>query len=147
GERFAGGWGGGGRRVGGEPPAVGVEPLLRVAIVASASLDELPERGAVMGLDEVADLVDDDVVEHVVRGEHEPPVEAQLALRRARAPPAALVAHDDAAVAHAERDRLGLCDQLAARTRLAATLFFGERQPLEPEDGRRRTFELTCEPW
>ena len=87
-----------GRPVGEDLPAVLVEPRLRLAVVRAALLDERPERGAVVVLDEVADLVHDDVVEHVVRCEHEPPVEAERALARARAPAAALVAQRDARV-------------------------------------------------
>ena len=51
--------------------------------------------GPVVRLAEVAELVDDDVVEHGVRREHEPPVEGERPARRARAPAGALVADLD----------------------------------------------------
>ena len=68
----------------------------RLAIRRPARLDEAPERGTVVVLDQVTHLVHDDVVEHVVRGEHEPPVEAQRAARGARSPAADLIAERDA---------------------------------------------------
>src|SRR5207248_2047426 len=84
-------------------PAVLVEPLLRVAVTGPAPFDEPPELGPVMVLDEVADLVHHDVVEHVVRREHEPPVEAERAPAGARAPAAPLIAQREALVRDAER--------------------------------------------
>src|SRR5262249_44675862 len=59
--------------------AVLVEPLRVAAPARAARGDEPPEARRVVQLDEVADLVDDDVVEHVVGGEHEPPVERERA--------------------------------------------------------------------
>src|SRR5213592_3792518 len=64
-------------------------------------------------LAEVAELVDDDVVEHLERGEQQPPVERDRASRRGRAPSRALVADaqpldlDSQGLALAEDDRGG----------------------------------------
>src|SRR5581483_6777912 len=127
-------------------PAVLVEPLLRVAVARSPALDELPECDPVMQLDEVAHLVHDDVVEHVVRSEHEAPVEAQRSFARARAPAAHLIAQRDPTVCDAERRRLGLRDQLHARARLAATLLLRQTQALEAEPRLDRLRELACKP-
>src|SRR5262249_50571647 len=96
------------RPVGENLPPVLVEPALRLAVARSAALDERPERRPVMMLDEVAHLVDDDIVEDVVWREDEPPVEAQRSGARARAPAGALVAQRDPFVLDAERTRLRL---------------------------------------
>src|SRR5581483_5909553 len=92
-------------------PAVVVEPSLRVGVARPPFRDEPPEARAVVQLDEVADLVHDDVVEDVVRGEDEPPVEAERPLAGARTPAAALIAQRDPAVRDAERSGLRLRDQ------------------------------------
>src|SRR5216684_4317043 len=89
------------RRVREDLPAMVIEPRFRLTVVRPALLDELPELGTVVMLDEVADLVHDDVIEDIVRCEHEPPVEAEPTLARARAPTAALVAHREALDLHA----------------------------------------------
>src|SRR3954449_7843553 len=127
-------------------PPVLVEPALRVAVLRAPALDERPELGPVVVLDEVADLVDDDVVEHVGRREHEPPVEAERALARARAPAAALVAERDALVGDAECGGFGLRDQRDARTCLAPPLLLRESQPLEAKARLGRLLELLREP-
>jgi hypothetical protein len=97
-------------------------------------------------LDQVAHLVHDDVVQYVVRREHEAPVEAERALARARSPTAHLVAERDAPVGDSERHRLGLHDQRDARVRLAAPLHGGQAQPLEPEARLCDVRELLLEP-
>ena len=56
------------------------------------------KRRRVVRLAQVAELVHDDVVEHLERREHEPPVERQRAARGAGAPARALVADLDAVV-------------------------------------------------
>jgi hypothetical protein len=99
-----------------------------------------------MVLDKVADLVHDDVVEHVVRRQHEPPVEAERALARARAPAAALVAQRDPLVRHAERRRLRLRDQRDARLRLTPPLLLGEGELVQVEARLRSFLQLTLEP-
>jgi hypothetical protein len=55
---------------------------------------------------EVAELVDDDVLEHRARRDHEPPGERERAARRARPPARALVGDPHTAVHHAEPRRL-----------------------------------------
>src|SRR5438128_1926634 len=55
-------------------------------------LDQAPERSRVVAPAEVAELVRDDVVEHVGRGDDEPPREGEVAAGGARAPARALVA-------------------------------------------------------
>src|SRR3954471_1038122 len=134
------------RPVGEDLPAVLVEPALRAAVLRPPALDELPELRTVMMLDQVADLVHDDVVENVVRREHEPPVEAERALARARAPAAALVAQRDALVGDAECGGFGLRDQRDARTCLAPPLLLRESQPLEAKARLDRLLELLREP-
>ena len=62
----------------------------------TAALDEPPEAPRVVRLAQVAELVHDDVVEHLERGEHEPPVERERPGRGARPPARALVADRDA---------------------------------------------------
>jgi hypothetical protein len=57
-----------------------------VAVPGTPALDERPEAPAVARLAEVADLVDDDVVECLRRRKREPPVERDRAGRGARAP-------------------------------------------------------------
>src|SRR5947208_12131969 len=132
--------------VGEDLPAVLVEPPLRLVVARPAALDELPEGRPVMVLDEVAHLVDDDVVEHVVRREHEPPVEAERTRAGARAPARPLVAQRDALVLDAERPSFRLRDQRDACARLAAALRCGEAKPVEPEGRLRRLLELLREP-
>src|SRR2546421_5158183 len=127
-------------------PAVLVEPPLRVAVTGPAPLDELPELRPVVMLHEMADLVHDDVVEHVVRCEDESPVEAERALARARAPSAPLVTHRDPLVGDAERRSFRLGEQDDACPCLAPALFLGEAQPLETEAWLRGFLELLLEP-
>jgi hypothetical protein len=123
-----------------------VEPLLRLAVLRSPALDELPERRPMVQLDEMAHLVHHHVVEHVVRREHEAPVEAERALARAGAPAAHLVAERDPRIRDAERRGLRLGDQLDPRARLAAALALGEAQALETEARLDRLRELSREP-
>src|SRR6476469_4909591 len=123
-------------------PPVLVEPALRVAVLRAAPLDQLPELRAGVVLDQMADLVHDDVFEHAVRGEPEPPVEAERAFARARAPAAALVAQRDALVRDAERRRLRLRDQRDPRPRLTPPLLLGQAQPLEAEARLDRLLQL-----
>ena len=87
-----------------------VQPVALRAPVGAPRLDELPEPARVVRLAQVAELVHDDVVEHVERREHEAPVERERAARRARAPARALVADLDARRLDADRRRL-LVDQ------------------------------------
>src|SRR4051794_40934772 len=94
----------------------------------------------------MTDLVDDDVVEHVVRREDEAPVEAERAGRRAGSPAAALVAQRDARVGDAERGRLRLREERDARERLAPALLGGQREPVEPELGTGGLRQLALEP-
>src|SRR5262245_4980096 len=127
------------------PPEL-VEPVLRAAVARTPAFHELPERGAVMVLDEMADLMDDDVVEHVVRSEHETPVEAQRTGARARAPAGPLVAQRDALELDFERLRLRLRDQRDARAGFAPPLRSGETESIEPEAGLRGLLELLRQP-
>src|SRR5262249_30044395 len=127
-------------------PAVLVKPAFRLAIGRAATLDEPPERRVVVVLEEMANLVHDHVVEDVVRGEHEPPVEAEGAPARTRAPAASLVAQREPAVGDAERRRLRLRDQRDARLCLASPLGLGETEPLEPETRLDVLRELPLEP-
>src|SRR5579862_3324770 len=81
----------------------------------------------------MAELVDDDVIEHVERREREPPVEREPAARRARAPLRPVVAYVDAADLDAERRRFLLGDhgdELAHRTLRVVS---GDSSRVEPE--------------
>ena len=71
------------------------EPAPRFPIVRPTELDERPEAAPVVRLDEVAQLVDDDVVEHLGRREGEPPVQRDRAAWRARAPAGPLAGDPD----------------------------------------------------
>src|SRR5207302_1523470 len=110
---------------------VAVRPPPRPAL-----LDERPEPVRVVVLAQMAQLVDDDVVEHLVRSEHEPPVERERASRRAGSPERALGTDVDAAEGDAERLGLLVCDRgdELARGRARFRLAHGARAQAEPRD-------------
>ena len=78
--------------------AVLAQPGSLLAPVRAALLDEPPEAARVVGDAQVAELVDDHVVEHLGGREHESPVEGERAAGRAGAPQRALGADPDAPV-------------------------------------------------
>jgi hypothetical protein len=84
---------------------VGV-PACSTAPLGTVALDLAPEALRVIENAEMAELVDDDVVEDLERGEHQPPVERDRTARRARAPKRALIADSQPRVPDAEAGRL-----------------------------------------
>src|SRR5262249_13185044 len=100
--------------------------------------DETPEPRRVIRLAKVAELVDDDVVEHLERREREAPVERQRAARRARSPARALVTDLHAGVAHAERRGLLLEHHRHELPRGDARLGLADAARLEAEPRRLR---------
>src|SRR6185312_8023758 len=73
--------------------AVGVEPGLGAADIGINACNDPPESARMIHLDQVGNLVRGEIVEHEGRSHDQPPRERQNAARRARAPPAALIAH------------------------------------------------------
>ena len=73
------------------PPA----PLL---VIGNRLSHQRPESGGMVHLFQVAQFVDDDVIDRLNRGKDEAPVEVQVALKRTTPPPAFLVAHRHAPI-------------------------------------------------
>ena len=88
--------------------AVGAQPLLRLAIARQPPPQQRPEAGRVVEDLEMAHLVPDHVLEHPLGRQQQAPVEAHVALRRARPPAGALTANRQAVVreAHERRGRV-----------------------------------------
>ena len=84
------------------------QPVALLAPLGTVALDLAPEALRVIENAEMAELVDDDVVEHLERGEHQPPVERDRAARRAGAPKRALIADSQPRLADADAGRLFL---------------------------------------
>src|SRR5579862_6912901 len=82
-----------------------VEPKALRLGLGVKPLDHAPEPGAVVHLDEMRHLMRDDVVEHGLGYEDEPPREGEIAGARAAAPARRRIAHADAA--HLLPDRFG----------------------------------------
>src|SRR5918994_1874659 len=104
-------------------PAVVAEPVALLSVVRSRSLDERPEAPRVVEVDEVAQLVDDDVVEDPARRERQAPRERERALRRARAEARARVADREPPVPDADAWSLDgdrLVDELAREVTTAS---------------------------
>src|SRR5436305_5185185 len=93
----------------------------------------------------MADLMHDDVVEHFDGRENEPPVEGQVAVRRARSPARALVADLDLAGLDAERFGLILDEHPDKLACGAPTLELGDSARVEPQ-ARALPRALGCEP-
>src|SRR5260370_10345925 len=87
-----------------------VQPIALRAPLGPPGLDEPPEAARVVRLAQMAELVHDDVVEHVERREHAPPVEREPAARRARPPARTLVADLDPVELDPQNGRLLLCE-------------------------------------
>jgi hypothetical protein len=82
---------------------------------------------------QVAELVDDHVVDHLERGQHETPVERERSTRRARAPERPLGSDPDCPVGDADSPRLcrgEVCDQSARPTPPSR---FGQREVGQPQ--------------
>ena len=97
------------------------QPITLLTPVRAMSLDERPELPRVVRDAQVAELVHDDVVQHLGRCEHEPPVEGDRPAPRARAPEGALPSDSDPAVLDADalrlRARQSRNERARARTR------------------------------
>src|SRR5215475_15153907 len=76
--------------------AVLAKPPLGVAKLRARLLDQAPKADGMVRLAQVHQLVDEDVVADVRGHQHEAEVERDVPLRRAGAPPRALVADRDA---------------------------------------------------
>ena len=95
------------------------EPADVRAPVRARGVDEAPERRRVVRLAHMAELVDDDVGEHVGRRDDEPPRERERPAARAGGPAGALVADRKRAVCDPEPRRLALDCGADAPPRLA----------------------------
>ena len=95
------------------------EPTRLVLPARPNRLEQAPERLPVTRLAEMAKLVDDDVLEHFVGPEEEPPREGEIAAARARPPARARVADSDRLVLVAEPPGLAPHDISYATARLA----------------------------
>ncbi len=82
--------------------AMHAQPDLAIAIVGQDLVYFVPEGGAVVGDDEMGELVDDDVVEHGHGGHDAAPVKVEGALYRARGPAMLKLHHPDLADADAQ---------------------------------------------
>ena len=82
--------------------AVHVEPGLGALHVRTDATQDAPEPRRMVHFDEMGDLMGGQIVEHIARGQNQPPRKRQHTGRRARPPAARLVANRDAAKADAE---------------------------------------------
>jgi hypothetical protein len=71
------------------------QPGALLAPVWAVPLEERPEHAGVIRDPEVAKLVNDHIVDHVRRRQHQPPIEGKRAPRRARAPQGPLSSDPD----------------------------------------------------
>src|SRR5205814_9097406 len=104
----------------GERGAVMAQPGALLAPGRPAALEQRPEARRVVEDLQVADLVPDDVVEHPLGREQQPPVEAHAPVGRARRPARALAAYLKVAIWPA-RQRAGVVEaRLDLRARRAS---------------------------
>jgi hypothetical protein len=109
------------------------QPGALLAPVRAKPLDKLPEAPRVVEDTEVAELVHDHVVEHLVGRQHEPPVEGERAARRAGAPERALAADPDAPIGDVEPLGLLLGEGRNELPSADSRLRLADREPVQSQ--------------
>jgi len=71
------------------------QPVASGSVIGKNTADQSPERGRVVHAPQVHQLVNEDVVAYERRHQEQPPVQANVPIPAARAPPRSLVANGD----------------------------------------------------